>query len=70
MTKVCITCKLEKNIVEFSKNSSKKDGLHNKCKLCHSLYYKKYYKVVTEKQPSNLIGRLALANSIGRVPAF
>lgn len=53
-TKVCSGCKTIKNITEFSKNKSQKDGLANHCKCCNkeyrlknkdklSEYFKKYY---------------------------
>lgn len=33
-TKLCICCKTTKNVNEFHKNKSKKDGLQDHCKLC------------------------------------
>lgn len=33
-TKVCITCKEEKEVFYFSSDSSRKDGLYPKCKEC------------------------------------
>jgi hypothetical protein len=55
MKKVCSTCKQEKEVSEFTKNKSSKDGYHNQCKVCrkeeyqrnkeHKLeYIKEYYK--------------------------
>jgi hypothetical protein len=35
--KLCICCKLSKNINEFHKNKSKKDGLQDHCKDCRKL---------------------------------
>jgi len=45
MTKVCINCKIEKDIVNFRKRKDNKDGFRNDCKLCQkkrdaSLYSK------------------------------
>ncbi len=42
--KWCSTCKKEKDIVEFSKNPTKKDGLCSKCKTCQNDYAKLHYK--------------------------
>lgn len=41
--KKCSSCKIEKNIDEFSKDKNKKDGLQHKCKLCNKEYFNKYY---------------------------
>ena len=32
--KTCSTCHIEKSESDFYKNSGKKDGIHNECKLC------------------------------------
>lgn len=43
--KICITCKKEKELSEFHKNSRNPDGLHKKCKLCRCSYnIKDYHK--------------------------
>jgi hypothetical protein len=43
--KICSKCKIEKNIFEFNKNKSQKDGFANVCKICckeiNSVYYNK-----------------------------
>jgi len=33
-TKVCSHCKIEKELVQFNKDSNKSDGLHSRCKVC------------------------------------
>jgi hypothetical protein len=38
-TKTCKKCEVEKDVGEFSKNKSKKDGLQNWCKLCRKEDY-------------------------------
>ena len=38
MVKVCGKCKVEKSFAEFSKHSSKKDGLQSECKSCAKEY--------------------------------
>lgn len=36
-TKLCICCKLIKDVGEFHKNKSKKDGIQDHCKVCRKL---------------------------------
>ena len=35
--KLCICCKITKDVNEFHKNKSKKDGLQDHCKVCRNL---------------------------------
>lgn len=42
--KTCGKCNTEKDLFEFNKNKSKKDGHSNYCKKCSSNWYKKYYQ--------------------------
>lgn len=44
MNKMCSICKTEKELNEFAKNSTRKDGLQDRCRACHSLYVKEHYK--------------------------
>jgi len=45
MKKICSTCKIEKDINEFSNNKNKKDGKQLSCKNCCKSQQKKcYYK--------------------------
>ena len=37
--KKCSKCKVEKEFTDFSKNRSRKDGLHHQCKSCVKDYY-------------------------------
>lgn len=41
-TKECNKCKLNKNLIEFGKDSRNKDGLKYSCKECSSKYKKNY----------------------------
>jgi hypothetical protein len=41
--KICTQCGVEKEISEFNKDKSRKDGLVNQCKDCQKKYLKKYY---------------------------
>jgi hypothetical protein len=42
--KKCVKCNIEKNLEDFSKAKENKDGLRGTCKICLTLYQKKYYK--------------------------
>jgi len=46
--KLCICCKLTKDVNEFHKNKSKKDGLQDHCKLCRALKAQKNKKNLQE----------------------
>jgi hypothetical protein len=41
-TKICSDCKLDLDISLFTKKSSSKDGLLNRCKNCESIFRKQY----------------------------
>ena len=41
--KKCNSCKTEKELSEFYKNKSSKDGLQYKCKTCAKQYHKQYH---------------------------
>ena len=41
--KICTKCKLEKELVEFCKRKTAKDGLNGWCKSCVSLSHKIYH---------------------------
>ena len=53
--KTCTTCKIEKQLIDFSKNKSHKDGYSSQCKECVKQYkiknadkindYKKQYNI-------------------------
>ena len=54
--KTCTNCKIEKNLTEFHKHSSSKDGHHWKCKKCVALYQKELkakYKEERDKLPED-----------------
>ena len=42
--KKCNKCKLEKELIEFYKNKTSKDGYRSECKLCKNSIAKNYYK--------------------------
>ena len=43
MFKKCVTCKEEKQLSEFRKDSKRLDGVQSSCKVCARLYHKKAY---------------------------
>lgn len=50
--KMCSKCKIEKELSEFSKDKSKKDGIHVYCKKCDKelrILKKEYYKEYRDK---------------------
>lgn len=47
--KVCTKCHISKDITEFNKDSSKKDGLYSSCKECVNLMKRTYYSNNREK---------------------
>jgi len=68
-TKVCNSCLLSKNIIEYNKDKSRKDGLQPLCKTCNQNYKKKYYqnkkneildksKIYYDKNKENIIKRV------------
>jgi len=42
MLKKCARCRIEKDVSEFGKKSSEKDGLQRWCKECRKEYYREY----------------------------
>lgn len=42
--KICVKCNVEKEFIEFGKAKENKDGLKGTCKICLTLYQKKYHK--------------------------
>lgn len=57
--KQCITCKEEKSLDGFNKNSSKKDGLQTTCKECDRLSSKFYYEKNREEHKKDIAVRNA-----------
>jgi hypothetical protein len=42
--KVCTKCKVEKEVINFSKHKGTKSGFGSRCKECSKEYYKKYHE--------------------------
>jgi hypothetical protein len=47
--KICTKCKQEKDLSDFNKDRSRKDGFHNNCKECRKIDTKKYREDNKEK---------------------
>ena len=47
--KRCSMCKTFKEIDTFSRNKSTKDGLHQACKECLSIFYKNKERIICNK---------------------
>ena len=52
-SKACPNCKCEKDINEFSKNKSQKDGLSRICKTCNSFYNRMWRDSNLDKHRAN-----------------
>lgn len=52
MKKTCSKCKIEKDVSEFNKDKTRKDGLHSLCRSCQSELRKAYYD--RHKEQENL----------------
>lgn len=52
-TKICTKCNIEKELTEFYKNSSNKDGLRSECDLCTRKYRDKNKEIINKKQKDN-----------------
>lgn len=48
--KTCKTCKLSKPLIDFSKDSRRKDGLSIYCRLCNAAKYRDHYNKQTPEQ--------------------
>ena len=46
--KTCSHCKIEKDIFEFGKNKTQKDGLQNMCKSCYKIYRETHREKIKE----------------------
>lgn len=57
MIKKCCKCKIEKEIFEFNKNKSRKDGFNSFCKSCAHIQFKEYYHKNYDKQLKSVIKR-------------
>lgn len=63
-TKVCSKCNVEKEICEFRKDTSKKDGLYPSCKRCKLLWRQK------NKELTNLTNQRSRLNCQERIKKY
>jgi hypothetical protein len=65
-TKTCSKCGVEKDVGEFGKNKSRKDGLQERCKSCRKEHYEANHEEILAKvkrhYQANREERLAYAN--------
>ena len=52
--KTCTKCNKTKALTEFYKDSSKRDGLNSRCKVCHNAAIKKWQQNNPEKRRASL----------------
>jgi protein-arginine kinase activator protein McsA len=52
--KKCHKCKIEKPLIHFCVNKSKKDGFNDICKSCKKEYNKKYREINRESEIKRL----------------
>lgn len=57
MKKYCYKCKNRKDIKEFFKNRTRRDGYNSQCRECYSPYQRKWYKSNKKKHKSNAMIR-------------
>ena len=48
--KICSSCKIEKNYIDFNKNKSRKDGYQNTCISCNKIYIIKNKELIKKKK--------------------
>jgi NAD-dependent SIR2 family protein deacetylase len=65
LNKKCAKCKKEFPINHFSKESSKKDGLHSRCKVCVAKYCKVNYSEELDKKATLVEADYDFLRSIG-----
>ncbi len=63
-TKICLTCKIEKFISEFTKAKEHKDRLSSYCKKCQKVYREEHKEEIKEYQKKYLKKSEVLDNSI------
>lgn len=67
-TKKCCKCKSEKDLCEFNRNKSRKDGCSGYCKQCNDEYQKQHYlQNKTDYQDNKRSFRKKLTNAIAEI---
>jgi hypothetical protein len=52
-TKICSKCNVNKDVCEFGKKITNKDGLQSRCKECRKIETKEYFDKYPEKNKEN-----------------
>lgn len=77
--KKCTTCGDDKDLNEFNKNKSKKDGYNNICRICSNARSKQYYQenrdhhkqvIVTRNKRNSLKNRIKLFEYLNGHPCI
>lgn len=66
MTKKCCKCKEDKDVSEFNKNKTKKDGLSTYCRICNGIRSKQYYREKKEEHLVNVTRRKKITVKINK----
>jgi hypothetical protein len=64
--KVCVTCKIEKDELEFRKRSTLGGTIHKVCKLCHSKRYQETKDTTNEKRRIKYLTNSEIIKERGR----
>lgn len=59
MKKICCTCKEEKDLSEFNFKNIEKGVYSRECRLCHSVYNRKWYEKNTRERIDHVLQRKA-----------
>lgn len=64
MTKRCSRCRQSKAVLEFYKNRTQPDGIHNQCKQCSKEVRAKYRKncLLDSRHLDGIAGEMRLTN--------
>ena len=68
--KICTVCKKEKELCEFNKNKTRKDGYNNICKLCSQERSKRYYNENRDHHREIVYGRKLKLINENRIKLF
>ncbi len=52
--KTCSKCKLEKDLSDFYKKTTSKDGYRSECKICNNILSRKYKRLYYHKNKENI----------------
>jgi len=70
MEKICVICKDKKELDEFNKNKSKKDGYNTLCRICSNARSKRYYTENKEHHRAVITARNKINRTKNRARIF